>query len=435
VTARAAVSRTFAFLLYLAVPLAPLGLALIDPLPSRGLAVDVSVALGFVSLAVLGLQPLLAARLPRLPFTLGSLLRYHRQMTLLAVGAAFAHPAILLLSSDKYRPLLQILDAPVRALLGWLSLWALASLVITSVWRKAMNLSYPAWQALHAVMATVVVLAGVGHALRVGYYTGQRWQLLLWMVYTAAFLWLMVWVRLLGPLRRRRDPWVVEEVRPEPGQAVTVRLMPVHGTPFEHHAGQFAWLSQANPLRMDSTPYTIASPPGTPYLEFTVKPVGPSSRAMQRIHRGDRFYVDGPHGSFTLEDHPGPGYVFIAAGVGVTPFLSILSDMVRRDDPRPCMLFLGNRSERDVPGGPRLAQLARWPNLQVVHVMSRPSPQWAGERGRVDYALLHRFLPFHYRALQFFVCASDEATQALVGELRRLNVPAEQIHTEGFGFV
>ncbi len=390
-------------------------------------------ALGFMSLAVLGMQPALTARLSWLPFSLGKLLRFHRHVTLLAVVAAFAHPALLFAADPAYRPLLDVVDAPLRAQLGWVSLAALLLLIISTVWRRALRLSYPVWQALHAAFGAVIVLAALAHALRVGYYTGQPWQLALWLAYGAAFLWLSVWVRLLRPMGRR--PWWVAEVFPEPGGAVTIGLAPLNGQPLQHQAGQFAWLSLANPLRMDATPYTISSPPGSRLLEFTIKPVGPSSRAIREVRVGDRVYLDGPHGDFTVEAHPSPGYVFLATGVGVTPILSILSAMAERGDPRPCLLFLGNRSERDVPGLRRLARLSRWSNLQIVHVINRPSREWTGECGYIDEEVLRRFLPFHYRILHYFVCASPEVTRGLVEELQRLHVPPEQIHTEGFGFV
>src|SRR3954470_4538202 len=127
--------------------LAPLGLCFTEVRPGRGFAVNLSVALGFVALSVLGLQFALAARFSRAtaPFGIDAVLRYHRQISFLAVVAALGHPALLFLAADRYRVLLDIVHAPLRAQLAWLSVMALAALMVTSIWRRALRLSYRVW--------------------------------------------------------------------------------------------------------------------------------------------------------------------------------------------------------------------------------------------------------------------------------------------------
>jgi ferredoxin-NADP reductase len=150
---------------------------------------------------------------------------------------------------------------------------------------------------------------------------------------------------------------------------------------------------------------------------------------------GDRVYVDGPHGSFTLERHPGMGYVFVAAGVGVTPFLSMLSTLADQGDRRPITLILGNRHEDQVVGIRQLARLQGRLNLRVVHVISRPSQQWMGERGRIDSGLLDRQLPVERRSLQYFICAQEPMVRSVDEALRSLDIPGDNIHSEQFGMV
>jgi ferredoxin-NADP reductase len=150
---------------------------------------------------------------------------------------------------------------------------------------------------------------------------------------------------------------------------------------------------------------------------------------------GDRVYIDGPHGSFTLEQNPGMGYVFIGAGVGVTPFLSMLSTLADQGDRRPCWLFLANRYEDQVTGVRQLARLQGRLNLRVVHVISKPSPQWRGETGRIDAALLDRHLPVERRHLEYFICAGGPMVHAAEAALRGLGIDADNIHSEHFGMV
>ncbi|MCU1669029.1 MAG: oxidoreductase FAD/NAD(P)-binding domain protein [Blastococcus sp.] len=427
--------------MHLLVGVAPLALCFTEVMPGRGFVVNLSVALGFVALSVLGLQFALAARFSRTsaPFGIDAVLTYHRQISFLAVVAAFGHPALLFLAEAKYRALFDIVADPLRAKLAWLSIAALTLLMVTSIWRKALRLSYPVWHVLHSVLGVLIVLAALGHAFLVDYYLSEPLVRLVWAVYGAAFLWLAVWVRLVKPIRLWRRPWRVVELWPEPGQSVTVGLEPAHrhgGQPFSFQAGQFAWLLPGRtPFTPTFHPFSMSSSAERSRVEFTIKQVGGFTNSVRRLKVGDTVYVDGPHGSFTLERNPGMGFVFLAAGVGVTPFLSMLSTLADQGDQRPCWLVLGNRHEDQVTGVRQLARLKGRLNLTVVHVISRPSEQWAGERGRIDAALLDRRLPRERRLLQYFICAREDMVTSVADALRSLDIPGDRIHSEQFGMV
>jgi predicted ferric reductase len=229
----------------------------------------------------------------------------------------------------------------------------------------------------------------------------------------------------------------VVELWPEPGDSVTVGLEPArrHGnTEFTFQAGQFAWLRAGRtPFTLTSNPFSMSSSAESRRVEFTIKRVGDFTGAVRRLKVGDTVYLDGPHGSFTLERNPGMGFVFLATGVGVTPFLSMLATLADRGDRRPCWLVLGNRYEDQVVGVRQLARLKDRLNLTGVQVISRPSEQWAGERGRIDAPLLDRQLPRARRSLQYFVCAGAETVESVERSLRALDVPADRIHHEEFG--
>jgi predicted ferric reductase len=426
---------------HLLLAVAPLALCFTQVRPGRGFLVDLSVALGFVALSVLGLQFALAARFSRssAPFGIDVVLTYHRQISFLAVVTAFGHPALLFLASERYRALFDLLHDPLRAKCAWLSVTALAALMITSIWRRALRLSYPAWHVLHSILGVVIVLAAFGHAFLVDYYFSEFWVRLIWLVYLAAFLWLAVWVRVVKPLRLSLRPWRVVELWPEPGGCVTVGLEPVfrHVDPaFSFRAGQFAWiLPSRNPFTPTYHPFSMSSSAMRSRVEFTIKQVGEFTDSIRRLRVGDRVYVDGPHGSFTLQRHPGIGYVFIGAGVGVTPFLSMLATLADQGDQRPCYLFLANRYEDRVTGVRQLARLKDRLNLEVVHVISRPSAQWSGQRGRIDTDLLDRHLPLERRCLEYFVCAGEEMVRSTEASLRHLGISPDNIHSEQFGMV
>lgn len=428
--------------LYVTVAAAPLGLAALEFKPGQSLAVNFSIALGFVALSVLGLQLALTSRSTRFTRRYGAdvILRFHRQLTLLAVAAAFGHPALLFLATREYRPLLDVVHDPLRAKLAWGSVAALLLLIVTSVWRRALRLSYPKWHALHSMLGLVVVGAALGHAFGVHEYMGWMPMQALWAVYGAAYIWLVAWLRVVRPWRLHQRPWRVVELWPEPGKALTVSLEPAYrhgGQRFRFQAGQFAWiLTGKSPLRPTYHPFSMSSSAQRHRVEFTIKDTGDFTSSVKGLKIGDTVYVDGPHGTFTLERHPAPGYVFLATGVGVTPFLSMLATMADLHDDRPVWLFLGNRSEAEIIGIRQLHRLAGRVDLRDVHVISQPTAAWLGERGRIDIWQVARQLPPNYRDLDYFICAADDVVRSLVQMLRDgLKIPAAQIHAELFEMV
>jgi predicted ferric reductase len=146
----------------------------------------------------------------------------------LIVVLALGHPLVLFVWDARFLGLLDVVSAPMPAELAVLSVVALLLLVATSLWRTTLRLSYPAWQALHAVLALVVAGAALTHVVLIGYYADQLWEQGSWIAYTAAFVWIGVYVRIVKPLQRYRRRLVVVEVT-------------------EEAAGSHAWYSRPPP--------------------------------------------------------------------------------------------------------------------------------------------------------------------------------------------
>jgi predicted ferric reductase len=437
--------RTIVWLLaYFFIAVLPLLLGLIDLDPGRGFWINLSVAMGFVALAMLGLQFLLAARVRLVsdPVGMDVVLKYHREITYVAVVLILGHPLILVLADSRFLPLLNVFTSPLRAKLAVASVICLVVLVVLSVWRSRLRLGYARWQAIHAILAVAVVITALGHTLLVGYYVREPWESFLWLLLSLAFIALGVWVRIVKPILRRHRRWIIEEVRPEAGGSTSIVLRLDNPTAygpegFTFRAGQFAWiLARRSPFAMTYHPFSISSSAEDhERVTFTIKAFGDFTHEVAQLAPGEVVYLDGPYGSFSVDEGHGGPLVLIGGGVGVTPLVSMLATLADRRDSRPCLLFLANRDLESRTCGEQVDALRERLSLTVVDVLSAPPDDWSGERGFLTQDVMTRSIAFDPTTAHYFVCGPPGLMDAVDVALREMQVPPAQVHAERFGMV
>jgi predicted ferric reductase len=432
-----AVRAVFWVMAYLGVVVAPLVFAAIGASdPDHGFWTNFSVALGFVGLAMMGLEFVLVARFKPVaaPFGQDALLQFHRQIGYVGLVFVLVHVAI----SARWESLTfgNAITAPALVWFGMAAALSVIALVVTSVWRQLLRLSYEWWHAVHAALAVVAVGGALAHVYFVDEYVSSIWKQILWGLMSAAFVGLLVWVRLVKPRGLRRRPWRLGRVGAERGQTTTLALSPPDGVEFRFDPGQFAWFTVGrSPFSLTSHPFSFSSSAERDEVEIAVKALGDFTSGAHELEPGTMVYVDGPHGVFSMDQDEGPGFGFIAGGVGVTGLLSMLRTMADRGDVRPAVLVYANGDWEGVAFREELERLETRMNLTVVHVLQRPPANWAGESGYVTAELLSRHLPNAYRRFQFFICGPGPMMDAVETALFHLGVPAERVHTERFDMV
>lgn len=426
---------------YLALVLVPLLVLLVGERPRPGgFWWDFALALGYASLAMMGLQFALTARFKRAtaPFGIDVIYTFHRYLAIGAFGVLLLHVVIMLWRYPTAAGWPNPFQAPTYMGLGWLALLCFAVLVASSLWRKRLHLEYDAWRRLHVVLAVAGIGAALWHVFVSGSYLQDTPGRVLWAALGAFWLGLAVWVRLVRPATLLRRPWRVVEVRPEARHTWTLELEPEDGNEFRYHPGQFAWLTlRASPFAMKEHPFSFSSTPTRPgRIAFTIKELGDFTSGIGSVTVGERAFVDGPYGSFGIDRHPeATGYVFIAGGVGIAPLMSMLRALADRGDTRPKWLFYGNRLADRIVFADEIDALAERIDMQVVDVLLEPPPDWRGERGYVDAGVLQRHLPTdpaERQALQYYVCGPTPMIRLAEHGLGSLGVALNRVHSEIF---
>lgn len=424
---------------YVLLAVLPVVVMLLPPRPEgRTFLRELSVALAFSGLSVMGLQLLLTARFRRVkaPYGIDAVIHFHRQVSLVALGLVAVHPVLLVLDDPETLQLLHVFSAPWRARFAIAALVSTALVVGLSYLRRRVGLGYELWRRTHGLLAVVALVASVAHIELVGNYVNTPFKRELWIVYPAVWIAVLGWTRVVRPATLLSRPWNVSEVRPERGSAWTLRLKPAAKS-MDFDPGQFVWLHLGHsPFAMAEHPFSISSAPSDgEHIELTVKALGDFTSTIGDTVPGSTAYVDGPYGQFSIDRHSAERYVFIAGGVGITPFMSMLREMSSRGDDRPVTLVYGVSSLEEMTFAEDIESLAASDSLDFVPVPARAEEGWTGETGLLDAGMLARHLPDDLDGVEFFVCGPEPMLRAVSSALGELGVHPSQIRYELFGLV
>jgi ferredoxin-NADP reductase len=144
------------------------------------------------------------------------------------------------------------------------------------------------------------------------------------------------YLALMNPLWSTRElRGTIERIQPETPEASTIVIRPAHEWP-GHEAGQYLRIGVEIDGRRHWRAYSLTADPGHPdgLISITVKHVAEgrmSPHFTRRIEPGATVYLGGVEGTFGLPDPLPPKLLFVSAGSGITPIMSMLRELERRD--------------------------------------------------------------------------------------------------------
>ncbi len=186
-------------------------------------------------------------------------------------------------------------------------------------------------------------------------------------------------------------------------------------------------------------PFSISSSPtDADFIEFTKKLTQSEySTRLRQMKPGDWARIDGPYGKFTCECEY-EKILFLAGGIGITPFFSIIKYCTDNHLPTSMVLFYGCKTESEIAFRQELAGMQKLnPSLRVVYVLNEASPGWTGKVGFVTADLIRQEVP-DFKERVFYACGPPAMVSAMQRVVASLGVPETQLkletlvgHTEG----
>jgi ferredoxin-NADP reductase len=209
---------------------------------------------------------------------------------------------------------------------------------------------------------------------------------------------------------------------------------------FKFIAGQSMNVSLIDPPETDAKgnarTFSIVSAPHEAELVVATRMRDTAfKRVLKAMPAGGRVSLRGPAGKFTLDGADVRPAVFLAGGIGVTPFVSMLRDAAHSRLARDLWLFYSNRRPEDAAF---LDELAALPNrhsrcrfVGTMVEMDKSSRPWKGETGFLDRAMLERHLK-SLAAHVYYIAGPPGLVEAMQKMLTDAGVAQDAIRTDEF---
>lgn len=322
---------------------------------------------GLLAVSFVGLNLILSSRLKFIENLLGgldSVYKEHQATGKIAFSLILAHPIffiILNLGNTEHLKTYFLTFEIMPSNWGKAAVLVFTILTIMALFAR---INFETWLLVHKLMILPVVFTTMHVATvsaEIMTYLPLRY-VTLGTLYAgiAIYVYKVFLYNFIGP----KAKYKIAHIR-QIGKIIEIFLTPISGK-LNFEPGQFVFARVLGKRSHEEHPFSISSSPGEEYLRLSVKMSGDFTSAMGTLKTGEEMTLYGPYGHFgKYAITSKKDLVFIAGGIGLTPFLSIIRYMKIQNMPKNYKLIFTLKNAQDSPYVPELTQIAA-ENL-VVH--------------------------------------------------------------------
>lgn len=430
---------------YILIVLTPLVISIVRlPETHNSFLYELGRAFALIGIMIITMQVVLAARIKWIEkhFGFDMVLRYHRTIIIFGTVLIILHPVLLAFGGGGLRLLINT-NLPWYIMSGKAVLVLMFLNVLAAVSQRLIKIDYERWRVVHDIMAVLLIAGIFAHSGFAGRDI-ERSGLLsaLWIIIPCLASALFIYHRFVRPYMLGKRPYRVEEVKQEANSIWTIKMSPPQGTEVPEYApGQFQFITfhRGRKLPVEEHHWTISSDPADKkMISATIKDLGDFTSGIKDTLPGDTADIQMPFGRFSYIHHkPKNGFVFIAGGIGITPFISMLRHMNSTGSTQRVLLLYANRDEDDIPFYAELKSMEKsgHPSLKVVNFLKWPGKNWAGETGHIDGEKILKHCGNDLTGRMFLASGQEKIVKSALDGLKQAGVPDENMDIEIFSLL
>ncbi len=290
------------------------------------------------------------------------------------------------------------------------------------------SMKYKDWKISHKILGVAFII-GCLHTFLVTTDISRNPYLKIWMILVCLLgVVAHIYGSYLIKLLKKQHKYNVVNVE-QNGKFTTITLVPTQ-TPMEYKAGQFTFIKfhTEDKTLNEAHPFTIASSPDAlpdNQIRYVIKSLGDFTSRLSEIKNGTLVIIDGPYGKFDYTKYNNE-QIWIAGGVGITPFLSFAQSIHTSNFKKKITLYYCTRDGSEQVHYDELAKISETTkNFKVMQFC-------ASEKGQITAEIIDELTSLKNKDI--FLCGPPPMMNAIKAQLIANGVKKNHIHMEEFGF-
>ena len=253
---------------------------------------------------------------------------------------------------------------------------------------------------------------------------GITWVMIFFIIGTVSYLY----TEIFGSIFKKFLPYKVEAVKHPNASSTEVTLRAKKEPIKKQRAGQFLFVRFPRDKDLnESHPFTISSAPAEDVLRLTIKASGNFTRDLfAKLKEGSDAIIEGAYGMFNYKTG-GPKQIWIAGGIGLTPFLSFVRDMDGNLQHNIDLYYTVRHPEEAVFVDELEAAAAKNPRLNI-HI------RYSAKDGSLTIEDIVKNAGGNIGGYDVYLCGPLPMMQAFEKKFMDLGLPKNNIHYEEFNF-
>lgn len=339
----------------------------------------------------------------------------HRRSGVIAVVLLIAHFLIVPRDLTEF--------TPGKPLGFYAFILIILGVIISAAPPLKKKLPYHKWISIHKLMGAFYVMAVI-HGVMVNSLIKELPITRIY-VFGMAAVGIAAWVYrafLYGIINKKHN-YKIAAIRNLEGGITEIEMQPqANQRPLDYLAGQFAFFRFPSVNKREQHPFTISSHPDDERLRITVKSLGDYTNNLhQKLSVGEAAIIEGPFGYFSSSYAKEMDQVWIAGGIGITPFLSLAKDKY----PNNVKLYWCVKQEEEAIYAKELTAIQENnPNFEIeIWISDKLGHLTADKLGIRDFS-----------NIAFLLCGPQALKKSLTKQLLKKGVQRNRIYDEEFAF-
>lgn len=354
-------------------------------------------------------------------FGLDKIIKFQRKFSLFTAFFILLHPMFFILSTQSITSYMIPNLTTIPLTFGITAFYIFAVIMIASKVYK--RISHKAWQYFH-ILTYILFFFALYHAVNWGRDSNLLYIKILYGILLTMIIIGIIYRTQYKIKKRFIDKFHIKEIKQETRNTFTLIVTPK----ISFKAGQFCFLRLNKNKLKARHPFTISSSPKDTDLHFTIKNTGRFTQTASELIKGEEIILDGPFGNF-IEKNQKKDLVFIAGGVGITPFMSIIKDHQNNKSIRNILLLYGSKTKEDIIFREELDCIKEeW--FKIIYILSKEKSS-SLLYGHINEDIIKKYTRNISNSL-FYICGPKTMKRCVKKALINLGVKKQHILVEDF---